>query len=251
MDCSHLFLDEIFLSLQGEGLEVGRPHLFLRLGGCPLRCAYCDTPRSWKQRESFDLHSAHVSEVRANPLSADDLSAVLQEVLTSYGLEASDVMLAVTGGEPLVQAQFLASWLPQWDGSVLLETAGVLAQSLQTLIGSVQLLSLDWKLAETLRSGEELLETEACLVLARQANCTTQIKLVLTETTSAEQVSAALEIMAAKLPGATVFLQPVTPFAQGPLPPTADCLLDWCLQSRALPLDLRVLPQVHPLLGVR
>lgn len=251
MDRSPLFLDEIFLSLQGEGLEVGRPHLFLRCGGCPLRCNYCDTPRSWKQRDRFDVFCQHTSEQRANPLSELDLHQVLQEVLASYGLQSSDVMLAITGGEPLLQAEFLSTWLPQWEGSVLLETAGILASNLHTVISEIELLSLDWKLPETLRSGAELLQTEACLDLAREANCTTQVKLVLTETTSNEQVSSALESIAAKLPNTVVFLQPVTPFGEGPKPPQAEQLLQWSLRHRALPLDLRVLPQVHPLLGVR
>ncbi len=35
---------EIFESLQGEGYWVGRPAVFLRFGGCNLRCAWCDTP---------------------------------------------------------------------------------------------------------------------------------------------------------------------------------------------------------------
>ena len=251
MDRSQLFLDEIFLSLQGEGLEVGRPHLFLRLGGCPLRCKYCDTPRSWKQRSEFDVFFAQSSTQRSNPLSQESLHEVLQEVLASYDLEPADVMLAVTGGEPLLQADFLSAWLPQWEGPVLLETAGILSSNLQSVISEVQLLSLDWKLPETLRSGAELLETEACLSVARAANCTTQVKLVLTETTSLEQVSNALKTIAEKLPETVVFLQPVTPFANGPLPPKADQLLTWSLHNRALPLDLRVLPQVHPLLGVR
>jgi len=251
MDRSQLFLDEVFLSLQGEGLEVGRPHLFVRLGGCPLRCNYCDTPRSWKQREQFDVFFAHGSTTRANPLSQTDLHKVLEEVLASYDLKPADVMLAVTGGEPLLQAEFLADWLPQWSGSVLLETAGILALQLESVISEVQLLSLDWKLPGTLRSGEELLATEACLDVARAAKCTTQVKLVLTETNSLEQVSTALKTIAEKLPETVVFLQPVTLFANGPRPPKADQLLTWSLHNRALPLDLRVLPQVHPLLGVR
>ena len=38
-----LKLTEIFYSLQGEADTVGMPTVFVRLTGCPLRCAYCDT----------------------------------------------------------------------------------------------------------------------------------------------------------------------------------------------------------------
>ncbi|HLN46989.1 MAG TPA: 7-carboxy-7-deazaguanine synthase QueE, partial [Magnetospirillaceae bacterium] len=39
-----LRVNETFLSVQGEGSMIGTPSLFIRLDGCPLRCAWCDTP---------------------------------------------------------------------------------------------------------------------------------------------------------------------------------------------------------------
>ena len=39
-------VSEIFVSFQGEGVHAGRRQLFVRFGGCPLRCRYCDTPES-------------------------------------------------------------------------------------------------------------------------------------------------------------------------------------------------------------
>ena len=42
-------ISEIFYSIQGEGMLVGVPSVFVRTSGCNLRCAWCDTPyTSWQ-----------------------------------------------------------------------------------------------------------------------------------------------------------------------------------------------------------
>ncbi|MGB0954069.1 MAG: 7-carboxy-7-deazaguanine synthase QueE [Planctomycetota bacterium] len=251
MDSDRLYLDEVFLSLQGEGLEVGRPQLFLRLGGCPLRCSYCDTPRSWNRRAQYEVHLSGNTLLRENPVECPQLQLLLEELLAEHRLTAQDVMLSITGGEPLEQASFLKAWLPTWQGAVLLETAGVQAQALNSLLPEIDLLSLDWKLSSTLREGQDLLQTEACLEAAAAQKVRTQVKLVLTQEQTDAEIGLALQAIAKHLPKTVVFLQPVTPFGKGPLPPSAEQLLDWSLQHRALPLDLRVLPQIHPLLGIR
>ena len=43
-----LRITEIFHSLQGEARDVGRPTVFVRLTGCPLRCVWCDTEYAFK-----------------------------------------------------------------------------------------------------------------------------------------------------------------------------------------------------------
>lgn len=41
-----VFIREVFYSVQGEGLEIGKPTIFVRFSGCPNRCSYCDEPAS-------------------------------------------------------------------------------------------------------------------------------------------------------------------------------------------------------------
>lgn len=42
-----LKIAEIFAGIQGEGLRMGRPAVFVRLAGCNLRCSFCDTKSAW------------------------------------------------------------------------------------------------------------------------------------------------------------------------------------------------------------
>jgi len=253
MSADAVFLDEMFVSLQGEGGELGRPHVFLRLAGCPLRCRYCDTPRSWQRRPTFERHHGAATSTGENPLTAADLDRELAALCAHHGLAPERSVLAVTGGEPLEQSDFLAGWLPRWPGRVLLETAGIWPERLAQVLPHVDVVSLDWKLPATLRAGAELCAPRACLAAAAAAPHAPAawVKVVVTQDTGDAELGDCLEEIAAAAPGARVFLQPVTPFGAGPRPPAADRLLAWSLRHAALPLELRVVPQMHPVLGAR
>ncbi|MCS6960048.1 MAG: 7-carboxy-7-deazaguanine synthase QueE [Pseudanabaenaceae cyanobacterium SKYGB_i_bin29] len=71
---------ETFHSLQGEGYWAGVSAFFIRLGGCDVRCPFCDTKNSWNA-------SRH-------PL-------VPIEALLQQALQAQPQIVVITGGEPL------------------------------------------------------------------------------------------------------------------------------------------------------
>jgi 7-carboxy-7-deazaguanine synthase len=85
-------LPEIFYSIQGEGANIGRPAVFLRLGLCNLHCSWCDTKYTW------DWSSFKPEE----QLLDVPWEEAAQEIL-KYGRN----YLVITGGEPLMQQEQL------------------------------------------------------------------------------------------------------------------------------------------------
>ncbi len=217
-------------------------------------------------------------EQRANPLNPGALSAALYEMAATHGVPAARTMVALTGGEPLLQHAFLHAWLPTWEGPVMLETAGIYADRLQALLPEIDALSLDWKMNADLDQGADLNAAAECIEVAESARRDRALdywcKLVVSAATPARAVLDACSQIAALAPGCRVLLQPVTPLASavaggptnesaaaprgaalaaGPAlqPPCAQTLLAYLAAAQDLDLDLRVVPQVHPLLGAR
>lgn len=105
-DTPRLKLTEIFRSLQGEADTAGIPTVFIRLTGCPLRCAYCDTAYAFSGGQWWAL---------------PDILAQVAELKTHH--------VCVTGGEPLAQAAVhaLLNALCEAGYRVSLETSGAMS----------------------------------------------------------------------------------------------------------------------------
>lgn len=113
---------EAFASIQGEGRYVGQPQVFLRLRGCPLRCAWCDTPASWTWRGDETARVAAPSGTRREPALVDVATAAawIDELDPSRTRP-----LSLTGGEPLLWTDFLLALKPLLGERRLhLESAG-------------------------------------------------------------------------------------------------------------------------------
>ena len=92
---------EIFTSIQGEGVNLGKPANFIRFAGCNLRCSWCDT--EWQQaKEQLDLE------------------AILSR------LDPAARLVVLTGGEPTIQKDLLSlvTALLERDYDVAVETNG-------------------------------------------------------------------------------------------------------------------------------
>lgn len=90
-------LNEIFESIQGEGSFTGAPSIFVRLQGCPVGCAWCDTKHSWYLSEETKTSFDKVIEKTGDGDTwCDTTVSELVEHLLSY--KARHVV--ISGGEP-------------------------------------------------------------------------------------------------------------------------------------------------------
>ncbi|MFP4222539.1 MAG: radical SAM protein [Phycisphaeraceae bacterium] len=101
-----LVLSEIFYSVQGESTWAGLPCVFVRLAGCHLRCAYCDTEYAFRGGTRRTL---------------DDIMGEIDRVSGGEGR-----LVEITGGEPLLQPGVfeLMTRLCDRGRTVLVETSG-------------------------------------------------------------------------------------------------------------------------------
>ena len=56
-DSPSLKITEIFVSIQGEAQTIGKPTVFVRLTGCPLRCGYCDSEYAFYGGERMSIEA--------------------------------------------------------------------------------------------------------------------------------------------------------------------------------------------------
>lgn len=79
-----LKITEIFPSIQGEGLRQGEAMLFVRLSGCNLKCAFCDTKYAWEGGKDY---------------TTEQVLEKIKKMKRRFHAE----WVCLTGGEPLLQ----------------------------------------------------------------------------------------------------------------------------------------------------
>lgn len=115
-------VNEIFETIQGEAVFTGTPAIFVRLQGCPVGCAWCDTKHTWTTAPEHavpaKLMLAKASDSPAyTPMTVDELLATLQSYAARH--------VVITGGEPcLYDLVPFTSALLDRGYSVQVETSG-------------------------------------------------------------------------------------------------------------------------------
>lgn len=104
---------EIFHTLQGEGVNVGCPAVFVRLSLCNLHCVWCDTDHTWNftgtpwthEKDAQPGYQKHCKEDVIIEMSAAEIAAEVRK----FGCRH----VVLTGGEPLLQEEGLVELIEE------------------------------------------------------------------------------------------------------------------------------------------
>ncbi|MCS7187270.1 MAG: 7-carboxy-7-deazaguanine synthase QueE [Armatimonadota bacterium] len=252
-------LSEVFLSLQGEGIWVGTPTVFVRMTGCHRRCRYCDTEFALvAEKQARVWLGWRISEpdlVVSNPVSLCDVTGWVQKAAGQVAKWVS-----FTGGEPLLQADFLAELgkeLKELDFKILLETEGGLPDRLMKVLPFVDAVAADIKLPSTTGEPLDWGECERFLKTVARTQVQACVKIVVTTDIDEGEFCQAVDLLA-KLHGSavdcrvfrpiTLILQPVTPARFVTETPSMGLLLRLASLAQMKLPDVRIVPQVHKLM---
>lgn len=243
------YLREIFSSIQGEGLLVGRCQIFVRFLGCNLRCSFCDTPESQEVKGDCRVQESPKSlrfRTVKNPLMIEDAVAFIDSL--NLPLQHS---VSMTGGEPLLQSEYLgqlAAQLKRKGATIYLETNGTLPEKLTECLDLIDIIGMDWKLPSS--TGQRDFTREHIRFLKQVARKGLFVKIVVTDATEPGELEEACARIAGVRSGIPLIIQPVTEV--GPVKsPSPEFVLQLYSVAQTHLEDVRVIPQMHRLMGQR
>lgn len=237
------WVHEIFASIQGEGIYCGQRQTFVRFAGCNLACDYCDTVSAREARPSVcrveTAPGSRKFEEIANPLSTESALEVCDRLASG--------VVALTGGEPLLQVDFLGSLMHGLlDGGfcAYLETNGALHEELARVIGYVDVIAMDVKLPSA--TGQAPQWDANARFLERASETEVFVKAVVVHNTPEDEIRRCAEMISEVDPEISLVIQP----ASGDPNITGELLMR--LQEVGLQIldDVRVIPQCHKMLCV-
>ena len=179
----HAFIKEIFESIQGEALYIGEKQIFIRFCGCNLSCDYCDTAF---QKEDY-VTVFGLDENLKNPVSSSELL----KIINRYNAKT----ISLTGGEPLLQTEFLREFLPLANKKIYLETNGTLPDKLKEIIKFVDVVSMDIKLSCATNQPNKFGENEEFIKIAKDAGKEIIAKIVLNRLYNKEELLFAINLV--------------------------------------------------------
>lgn len=220
-------IKEVFASIQGEGPFIGAKQLFIRFCDCNLRCHYCDTQFEGDSEE-------YTPQELLNIINQFDLKTLHS--------------VSLTGGEPLLSADFLENFLPllkEHNLKIYLETNATLPDELKRIIDLVDIVAADIKLESATGMINSFDAHDKFFEICKGHECFA--KIVFDDNISEEEIEKCVEL--AKKYQILLILQPkMTEDAMSITSIFAVTILDKFLKKYP---NVRLIPQVHKFLSVR
>jgi organic radical activating enzyme len=217
-------ISEIFKSIQGEGIWQKKEQAFIRFFGCNLNCKFCDT-----KQNSYELMR---------------VGQVVKEIDNLGSFHS----LSLTGGEPLLQADFIKDLgvnLKRSGKIIYLETNGVLYQDLAKVVDSIDLISMDFKFPSSTGQLPLWDMHQKFIKVAKKTNLFA--KAVIGKDTVIEDLDKAIEIIKKNKLDLLLILQPENPY-EYLLEKKLSDFKKKCLDSS---ISVKIMSQLHKKMGIK
>ncbi len=248
------FISEIFQSIQGEGIHLGNRQVFVRFSGCNLSCYYCDTETTAKVNDSkyqkteetpcllkFDDGIKKIP----NPVTLEDAVNAVNTLAHKKDLFHS---VSFTGGEPLLQVDFMKSMFKDIKLKKYLETNGTLPDHLNEIINEIDYIAMDFKLPSATKCAPYFTEHKKFLEIAAYKEVF--VKAVFSSETKVMEIDEMVTIIADIDKTIPLVLQPVSSHKGAKYTATKEQMIVFqSLAKRKLDKVL-VIPQTHKMMGI-
>jgi 7-carboxy-7-deazaguanine synthase len=234
-------LTEIFTSIEGEGIFFGTKTMFVRMAGCHLKCYWCDTTYA------LPLDSG-------NSCTIDEAKRLIEEQLQPYTYKVN-----FTGGEPLIQYEAvieLAKFIKEEQGlRTYLESACFDSNRYVQVLPFIDICKIEFKMSDSevidVRYYDNLLRNELeCLEAAITNHKITYIKIVISNSTDVYEFKSLIQNIFKNVKIANIagfIIQP----SYGINEPTVERLFEFYDAVYPIYRDVRIIPQLHKLIGAR
>lgn len=243
-------IQEVFSSIQGEGVYIGQRQIFVRFAHCHLKCTYCDTPMVSSDGlcHAETIENNTVKDINIeNPVPADSLITVLKSLH-----QESIHSISFTGGEPLLYHRFLKDVFKQTQefSKTYLETSGTQAEFLASVLPHTDIIAMDIKLESSTGEPQQTENHKQFYDLA--INCTETelfVKAVFNQNTTTDELDSIRYIV--NNTRTPVILQPETDLKDNQVHLDPQHMIrcqDYLTQYFN---DVRLIPQSHKMIRVR
>ena len=234
-------VSEIFTSIEGEGIFVGKKTLFIRLSGCHLKCRWCDT------KYALPLDSGTDYQI-------DEIKDLIIKELRPFTYKVN-----FTGGEPLLQTEAvieLADFIKkQTNLKTYIESSCFDSELFSKVLPYIDICKIEFKTDDSKVVEDEeydnlILNEIKCLELAVGSNKATYIKIVVTNSTNLESFKNLVYNISKKIKPSDILgfiIQPSFGIDQ----PTVNRLLDTYDVVQPMFPEVRIIPQLHKEIGAR